>query len=219
MNTVYHPSSKEVALREMARVVGAGGTLHFDDITSGYMAERPLARMLETTGFAAAGQRVRYSQVRPQALYSVDEYRRILSSLGFDRIEIVPTMSLPLFRLIYFFYDLHRLFGSGGEVAAPHLQAYRALLLDVLAPLLAADRRLGDEHGSAFLTIHATKSGEMRDGGVHLRCPVCHGPLRPEKNAYVSDCGVSFPVVHGIPLLTREYPGYYAALVEDRTVS
>jgi SAM-dependent methyltransferase len=212
LNTVYHASSKELALREMARLVGAGGTLHFDDITSAYMTERPLARMLETIGFDAASQRVQHSQTRRQTLYSADEYRRTLSLLGFDRIEVAPTMSIPLFRLVYFFYDLHRLFGSGGAVGASHLQAYRALLLEVFAPLLAADRTLSHEHGSAFLTIHATKSGQMRDGAVQLRCPVCHGPLRLEANAYLSDCGVSFPVVHGIPLLTREYPAHYAAL-------
>jgi hypothetical protein len=196
----------------VARLVGAGGTLHFDDMTSAYTTERPLARMLETIGFDAAVPRVRHSQTRPQTLYSADEYRRMLSLLGFDRIEIVPTMSVPLFRLIYFFYDLHRLFGGGGEIGVSHLQAYRALLLDVLAPLLAADRTLSTEHGSAFVTIHATKPGPMRDGAVQLRCPVCQGGLQLEANTYLSDCGMRFPVVHGIPLLTREYPAHYAAL-------
>jgi SAM-dependent methyltransferase len=210
--TVYHASSKELALREVARLVGAGGTLHFDDMTSAYTTERPLARMLEAIGFDAAVPRVRHSQTRPQTLYSADGYRRTLSLLGFDGIEIVPTMSVPLFRLIYFFYDLHRLFGSGGEIGVSHLQAYRALLLDVLAPLLAADRTLSNEHGSAFLTIHATKPGLMRDGAVRLRCPVCQGRLRLEANTYLSDCGMRCPVVHGIPLLTREYPAHYAAL-------
>ena len=213
MNTIYHANSKELALRELARLVGAGGTLHFDDITSTLMSERPLARMLETVGFDASAQRVRHSQARPQVLYSVDEYRSVLSSLGFDRIEIVPTMSAPLFRLVYFFYDLSRLFG-GGEAGASHMQAYRALLLDVLAPLLSADRKLGEEQGSAYLTIHATKSGQMRDGAVQLRCPVCHGPLRFDANSYLSQCGVRFPIVHGIPLLTREYPAYYSALID-----
>jgi hypothetical protein len=127
-------------------------------------------------------------------------------------------MSLPLYRIVYFFYDLERLFRTNfGNLDQHYIGACREFLLKIVAPLLANDRELSERYGGAYWVVHATKAGGARavssplDGA--MRCPRCHESLAAGGQAYsCAACGTRYPVVSGVPLLADAYPRYYDLL-------
>jgi hypothetical protein len=55
-----------------------------------------------------------------------DEYREILLECGADDVQIIPYMSLPLYKITYFFYDLERFFAMNS--ANPSSRRVKSLM-------------------------------------------------------------------------------------------
>jgi SAM-dependent methyltransferase len=199
MNTVYHADDKRRTVAELARIIRPGGSLFFDDLQKSFLA-RPIPSLLNAAGFTSSSASALASHLKPQPFYTKAEYEQLLRELGFATIEVRPMMSAPLFRLIYFFYDLERFLGAG--ISDAHEGALRRFLHVALAPLLADDRRLSERYGGAYWFVAARKSGDASGQGIVVRCPACHAVITPP---YACGCGSKYPIVNGIPLLSKTY--------------
>ncbi|HUI19728.1 MAG TPA: class I SAM-dependent methyltransferase [Methylocella sp.] len=127
MNTVYHAADKIAAISEMARVLAPGGTLCFDDIQSNVVTERPFLRAIKDVGvFPKSGDEFVRSILKPQRYLGPGDYCEILQGCGCDEVEVTPFMSLPLYKVVYFFYDLENFFGM--NTAAPSERRVMSLM-------------------------------------------------------------------------------------------
>jgi SAM-dependent methyltransferase len=201
MNTVYHVNDKRRAITELARIVGPGGSIYFDDLQHA-MLERPIPSLLSAAGFNIAGRAALDSAIKPQKIFTKPEYEELLRSSGFTSIDVRPMLSTPLFRLVYFLYDLEKLLGNGAyKVSADHDESLLKFLHKVVAPMLADDRRLAEQHGGALWFVSARKDGAP-SFKVQTRCPECKTTIDAP---YRCDCGISYPSVDGVPLLSQTY--------------
>jgi len=223
IHSIYHAEDKITAIREMARVCSPGGTLCFDDVSSNVVSERPFVLALnDLRVFPKSANDFVRSILKPQRYLEPDEYREILRDCGCDDVEVIPSISLPLLKIIYFFYDLQRFFEVYSVLPSERRAKSLKQFLDcVIAPLLARDRELCEKEGAGFWFVHGTKRGhpdlEGASADVIERavCPACRSRLVFVAGIFhCTSCATKFPVVNGIPILSTAYFPSFNELIE-----
>lgn len=214
LNCIYHvQGGRSAGLTEMVRVLAPGGTLALTDVSSHLNSLKPLESFLSSLGFnALSDDFTRYFL----SGYGADGtpgdpawYQTFLESLGMVDIKVSYIMSPRLARLGYLFYDwqalfnfdaLRRLEGQAGE--SRYANAYRPMLMSLIAPLLKLDAQHCKEEGKGgYLFVTARKPGKAGDLPENrLACPECKTPLEPD--LHCPSCTRKYPVVNEIPLMT-----------------
>lgn len=225
MYTVYHAEDKIAAIREIARVLAPGGTLCFDDIQSAAVTERPVVRALKDSGvFPKSADQFLRSTVKPQRYLGPEEYREILQECGCDEVQVVPFMSLPLWRVALFFHDLEIFFGKNSPTpSARRVKSLMAFLNSVIAPLIARDHELSAREGGAFWLVRATKRGklnvDMPPANVMQRaiCPVCRSAMAfTVDSVRCTSCATQFPIVNDVPIIATAYLNFFKELMDEK---
>jgi SAM-dependent methyltransferase len=225
MNTIYHSEDKIAAIHEMARVLAPGGTLCFNDISSNFVSERPFVLALKDSRvFQKSANDFLPSILKPQRYLGPNEYREILLECGCDDIEVIPYMSLPLYKITYFFYDLERFFAMNSvNPGSRRVKSLMSFLHSVVAPLLARDHELSQTEGGVFWLVHATKRGrsdlQVTSKNVMQRtiCPACRSRLASVADKFrCTSCAIEFPAVNDIPIISTAYLNSFDKLIEER---
>jgi SAM-dependent methyltransferase len=224
--TVYHAEDKIAAIREFARVLAPGGTLCFDDVQSAFLTERPFPRALEDAGvFPQSADQFLRSILKPQRYLTPEEYREVLQDCGCDEVQVVPFMSLPLYKIIYLFYELENFFGINSPKPSERREkSLMAFLNSVVAPLLARDRELSARDGGAFWLVHATKRGrsDLQATSKNLMqrtiCPACRSRLASVADKFrCTSCAIEFPAVNDIPIISTAYLNFCKEVMEEKS--
>jgi SAM-dependent methyltransferase len=223
--TIYHAEDKIGAIREIARVLAPGGTLCFDDISSNVASERPFVLGLKDFRvFPKSVDDFLRSSLKPQRYLEPNEYREILHECGCDDVEVIPFMSLPLYKIVYFFYDLERFFSVySSNQSERRTKSLMTFLHCVVAPLLARDRELSQREGAAFWVVRATKRANpdlglaSTDVMQRVICPACRSKLIPTAEKFrCTSCASEFPSINSIPILSTAYLKPFNELIEQR---
>jgi SAM-dependent methyltransferase len=224
LNCIYHvQGGRAAALTEFVRVLAPGGTLALTDVSADLNSLKPLETFLASLGFAALSDDfTRYFLSGYGADGSPGDpewYRTFLESLGMVDVSVSFIMSPRLTKLAYLFYDWQALFnfdaqrrldGQAGE--RNYANAYRPMLMSLIAPLLKLDAKYCKEEGrGGYLFITARKPGMLRDVPEHrLACPQCK--TRLTLDWCCQSCRRKYPVAQGIPLLAT----FFADAVSGR---
>ena len=214
LNCIYHvQGGRSAGISEMMRVLAPGGVLALTDVSSHLNELKPLESFFSSLGFNALAQDfTEYFLSGYGADGSTGDpvwYRSFLEQHGMVDVQINYLMSSCLTRLSYLFYDWQALFNfdalrrlENDTTGNRYENAYRPMLLSLVAPLIKLDRQLCQQEGKGgYLFITARKAGQADHvSGERLICPECKSPL-PEL-LRCPTCEREYPQVNGIPLLT-----------------
>jgi hypothetical protein len=195
----------------------------FHDLSSNVVSERPFVLALnDLRVFPKSVNDFQRSILKPQRYLEPQEYHEILHECGCDDVQVIPSISLPLCKIMFFFYDLEHFF----EVYSAPPSERRAKSLEkfldcVIAPLLARDHELCQKEGAAFRVVRAIKRGnpDLREASTDVVqraiCPVCRSRLvTTAEKLQCTSCATELPAVNGIPILSTAYVPSFKELIE-----
>lgn len=207
----------EDALSEIGRVLRPGGVVHFSGLTKNFMSHNLLIRALRAMGLRRAGDFVfKLVYVGSFNHHERDEWKGILRNCGLELTEYrtyVPLNFAGLFDLAYRPETVLVNLCGWKQWLAP-LAATRwfrnVLYMAAGAMFALSERQIENREGINFFASARKPSNGGSDRlfapAKDLRCPHCTTLLaaheqKPSENLECGNCGASYPVVEGIPVL------------------
>ena len=214
-NLMHHLPNREVAIREILRVLKKGGNFIFTDNMMGWGTftwEQALLKKMRLDSIANKILKYKLRLLAQKLLVDENYYEKKSHEMGFNIAQKTPFISKKAMFLSSLFEFLNL---KQGQPTRPEMRRWlhffgcRKMLDQYMADIIEHYYRTNQEQcereGYAFVFYEIVKTGGEFAAGtfnpVDFVCPRCKCPLVKETSLFFCNhCDISFPVFDGIPI-------------------